>query len=309
MIIRISSFLSLLLMILLITGCKVKPEPPAFKLYVTPDDYVSRPGGIIEVECEKVFKINHKPENYQFTAKYKSNCKIDVLSNKGHYLKVKVDENCIKGKIDITVTATGKGGSTSHSAEVKIKRRMLIWEVLPERPEKIPASWSMVDDFEKSGKFNLWKGFRGQWTYRNGKCNFKIENGLLNINYVLPYEDLSSCGYFEYFKGDEGKAESFDLSPFRRVTFMIKSNDKKLHRVRFELVEYDKVSQVHQGAVGTTDEVILATNYWRRIEIPFPHFAKGLHLKSMKSLSVKIDSSDRNLKSGSILIDNIAFIK
>ena len=313
---RIVQAASSLLMVLLLLGCEVNPEPPKFSIMATPDDKVTRPGGTIEVACGRAFHINNEKEEYAFKATYESKCKIKQLENKGHTVKLQIDENCLEGDVKIKIEATGKGGVTTKDVTFKVKRKLLIWEVLPPRPEKIPAAWMMVDDFEKEGKLNATGGFRGNWTYRNGKCKFsfvkdKVDgSGVLRIDFKLPFKELSSCGYYEYFKGaEEGKSEKFDLSEYKEVTFMIKSGDDTIHKMRFELIEWSEFAQYKQGPVAVTDEVVVATKFWRRVVIPFAHFAKHIKVNSLKSLSIKMDSVDKNVKEGVILIDNLAFIK
>mgnify|MGYP000240269606 CR=1 FL=1 len=226
-----------------------------------------------------------------------------VLSDKNESeVKIKVDPNCEGGNIEVALNAEYKTKRAKAETVIKIvKKEEPVW------PQSLPDTWQMINDYSSSGPNKL-SGIFGTWGFKMGKCGATVKDGSLEIKYSLPLGD-SSCGTYEHFVTEKGKAKPFDITPFEKIVFMMRSSDDSTHYVVFEIVEFDPYAEADQGLVSET-RPLEVTQKWQRYEVNLsevihPHFNK----KKAKQVGLRIDRKYQNQPSGAILFDNLVFVK
>ena len=226
-----------------------------------------------------------------------------VLSDKNKSeTTIKVDADCEGGNIELSLVAEFKTKRAKAEAVVKIaKKEEPVW------PQSLPDTWQLINDYSSQGPNRL-SGIFGTWGFKMGKCSASVKDGSLEIKYSLPLGD-SSCGTYEHFVTEKGKAKPFDITDFNKIVFMMRSSDDSTHYVVFEVVEFDPYAQADQGMVVET-KPIEVTPKWQRFEVNLseilhPHFDK----KKAKQVGLRIDRKYQNQPSGVILFDNLVLVK
>jgi hypothetical protein len=116
------------------------------------------------------------------------------------------------------------------------------------------------------------------------------------------------CGYFDYLKGEEGKAEPVDISNYEKITFLVKSGDGKNHKIRIEVIEFDKFQNFNQGHVASSDPIDV-TSEWKRHELYLKYLLPEIFKKKeVKQIGFRIDRKEQGQNEGIIYFDNFAFI-
>jgi hypothetical protein len=291
----------------LLAGCAPKPNPPRFTVVTDPADGQVVSGRAVSFSCNR--GLDREPVEY--VTKLDSDCPMKQLESSGCLAKYEVEQDCLGGKGVYTVTAKGKGGTTIVSKDFTLVRALASHEVLPDRPDPLPGTWKLVDTFDGTveKKANLWEGFIGTWTFKSGSC--QVAPGpekTLKLSYKLPIGS-SQCGFFEYLKGGEGKSEAVDVSGYTGLTFQLRSADERVHKLRLEVVQWDKLAEYNQGPVFTGKEALVAKPYWRRYEYKLTELPQGFDLKAIKSIGLTLDGRDGFGQDGTVLVDNLAFIQ
>lgn len=215
--------------------------------------------------------------------------------------------DCEAGHFQASVRVAARGGKVGARKTIRvIELEKPVW------PDPVPDGWKILNDYEKPGdpRANNWGGFFGTWGFHGGKCGIRYGEkspGKLTISYAMHMDD-SSCGTFEYLKGERGKSKPVDISGFDKITLLVKSGDDQIHQVRFEIVEMDPYAATLQGYVGES-RLLTAGPRWKRYEVRLdkvlhPHFDR----KMGKQVGLKLERKDLEQASGVVLLDNIAFI-
>jgi len=295
-----------LIFVSLATTCK--PEPPRVALK-GPDTAGAGSEASYEVE------LTPTVDDASFTWKVswirdhagKASCSPTVEGGDTALAKVKFPADCESERFRISVMIESAGNKTVDRKTVQVVR---VEE--PMWPDPLPPGWEVLNDYEKPGKprANLWGGFFGTWGFHGGRCGIKYGDdapGVLRLSYAMHMDD-SSCGMFEYLKGERGKSKPVDISPFEKIAFMLKSGDERVHRISFEIVEFDRYAASLQGYVGDS-RLLLAGPEWKRYEV---RLDEVLHTyferKNGKQVGIKIEHKNQEQASGVVLLDNIAFI-
>jgi|GEM_PF-4610470 len=301
-------------------ACETVPPPPQFVIKVDPKEAEVTAGVRIQFHCEK--KGDEK-DAYEYTATMESPCKLETEEQKGCLGSYVVDPECLGGKGTYTVVAKTKGGETKQIVEFAVNQKLSPKEVLPSRPDPLPANWRVIDGFSggATAKDNPTGGLRDAWTFNNGKCSQSDgPEGTLRLGISLPLQ-ISQCGFVEHLKvvkTEEKKGgkpvtkeefQSMDLTGFQAITFQVKSADDKPHALHFEIIDHDARSLNGQGQVWTADETLVAKPHWRRFEFPIADIPKGLRLGTTRSIGFKIDGKDGFGEEFAILIDNLALVR
>ena len=226
-----------------------------------------------------------------------------VLSDKNKSeTTIKVDADCEGGNIELSLVAEFKTKRAKAEAVVKIaKKEEPVW------PQSLPDTWQLINDYSSPNPNRL-SGIFGTWGFKMGKCSASVKDGSLEIKYSLPLGD-SSCGTYEHFVTEKGKAKPFDITDFDKIVFMMRSSDDSTHYVVFEVVEFDPYAQADQGLVLQT-KPLEVTPKWQRFEVNLseilhPHFDR----KKAKQVGLRIDRKYQNQPSGVILFDNLVLVK
>jgi hypothetical protein len=153
----------------------------------------------------------------------------------------------------------------------------------------------------------------GPWTFEFGSCEMadppENEKGTFALSYDLPNDD-AYCGYFETFSmGKDCESAPFDVAPFEKLSFIVKSGDGKPHRLFVELVAWEKYAEFHQGRTEAVGPFEVPVDAWKRYDVELKDLIKdALAPSSIKSVSFKL-TRDKQPDGGVILFDNIALIK
>jgi len=334
------------------------------KLMSDPADKTLKPG-----QKAKVWVENNTGKKFTFDWSTEGHCgDFEVEKTKGLEVFVtggKFGADCAQ---KVLFKASGTSGIFKTSLDIVVKGSPEFLE-LELRPNPMPESWVMVNDFETSMEprevkctvvvggqkrpavglafgadkkkkegdaskgpepaagdkpqeieesydgviLNKLDAPFGPWNYEFGMCETaeppQDEKGAFALGYDLPHDD-SYCGYFETFKmGKDCEAAPFDVAPYERVTFLVKSGDGAAHRIWVELVAWEKYAEFHQGRTESLGPFEVPMGKWKRYEVELSDLVKdALTPSSIKSVSFKV-TREKQADSGVILFDNIALIK
>ncbi len=323
---RVAIVVAALLLLALPSACEKRKADPIKAVETTPaPSRNGKPGGAIRVNADAgatvrvalVKHIDYKDEKFVFKWTSSGPCKGTFDRDDNFKIEYTIPEDCKGGTDVLTVDVTTSSGTVKRTVEVEVKPKKAVVGLTPTVPDPIPGSWDILNDYDgpiadKNLRKNRREAFFGTWTYRDGKCilsEYAEQKGVMEILFKLPFDDLSACGYFEYFKGtEEGKAEVADLSGYLKVGIIVKSADGQKHQLRVELVEFDKYAPYNQGIVGTSDPIIV-DGEWRRHEVFVRHLAEGWNAASVKTLGLKIDRKDGNAAEGRVLVDKLYLLR
>ncbi len=234
-----------------------------------------------------------------------------------------------------------KGGEEIVNASFTIKVKAGAQEPeLELRPDPIPDTWLMVNDYENTMqehtftctrkptggeenvpgeeveeelKLNLLKATFDTWQYEGASCTYadlpEGVTGVAALAYDLPYDD-AFCGMFENLGlGKDCETDKRDLGNYQALTFLAKSGDAAEHKLYVEIVQWEKYAEFHQGKAAEFGPITIPADRWKRFQIPMEKLCRDdVQPFSVKSVSFKVKRAGHPDK-GVILIDNVAFIK
>lgn len=297
--------------------CACERTPPSPKVEWKPGDRTVTAGEAIELRATK--PLTHEKEAFEYTWTMTGDCAGQLADPTAWKVTYDVPADCGGGELTFQLSAKTRLGTTTESVTFQLSPRPQEEIGLqPVRPSPLPTTWEFVNDYdgtvgaEDQQRRNKRGGYFGTWTYRDGKCELAQDtaegSGVMKLSYVLPHNDLSACGYFEYFDGPPGDAKRADVSGFAKAGFIARSATGEPVHVRLELVEFDKYANYNQGIVSES-EPFLVDDQWRRHEIDLKKLAATWKLSSAKSIGFRIDAKDDNPGKGIVLIDNLVLIR
>lgn len=290
--------------IVFLVGCK--QEPPA--LSITGPETVSAGK---EAQVSATVSPWKKGMRVQWRAKWarsqpgQRECDVELNPEDETKAKLRVSEACGGGKVLVTAIVSGTGPETKASYGVEIvPKEEPVW------PEPLPDGWHILNDYASEGalRTNKFGAASGTWGFKGGKCKTEVVDGALKLTYIFPLGD-SECGTYEYFKGQAGKPEPFDISAYEKIAVLMRSGDGKEHRLTLEIVELDPYAEALQGYVASSPTWTVGSE-WRRFEVRLedtlhPRFNR----KMGKQLGLRLRRQDQQGDSGVVLVDKIALIE
>ena len=228
------------------------------------------------------------------------------IKGSGKSVVLKPDLYCFSQKAKVTVTVTSEGKKVSKTKEISIIESPQLPPRLSLNPDM--KGWLVINDYnteERTKKNNL-GGAVSTWNFKGGVCKISIQDKALKLSYEFAGSE-SQCGTAEYFKGELGKPVPFDITKYKKISIKLKSMDKRIHKVKILVIEYDPMHTANQGIVAQSDTLRAFPGRWWRYEITIrPMVGELFDLKRVKSIGLKVIGGEGD--KGTILIDDLALV-